>query len=186
MIMNEIKSSMNDSMEKVLATFKKQLAKVRTGRATPAILDGLHVNYYGTPTPLNQVGQISTPDARTLQIQPYDKSILHELEKVVINANLGVTPTNDGHFIRIPFPALTEDKRKNLVKDVKKLGEETKISLRNLRRDNNEKIKKSEKQKELSEDDSKKFQDEVQQITDSYIEKVDKIVSEKEKELMTI
>ncbi|MBF0312468.1 MAG: ribosome recycling factor [Oligoflexia bacterium] len=184
--MNEIKSTLNESMDKILVTFKKQLSKMRTGRATPTILEGVMVNYYGTPTPVNQVGQISTPDARMLQIQPFDKSILHEIEKSVMNANLGVTPTNDGNFIRIPFPPLTEDKRKVLVKDMKKMGEESKVNLRNIRRDQNERVKKAEKGKEISEDESKKYQNEVQQITDSFIEKVDKMMSEKEKELLTV
>lgn len=186
MLMDEIKSSLNDSMDKVLASLKKQLAKLRTGRANPLILEGISVNYYGTPTPVSQVGQVSTPDARTLQINPYDKSMLHELEKVIINANLGVNPTNDGKLIRIPFPTLTEEKRKSLVKDMRKMGEETKISVRNIRREHNEKIKKSEKQKELSEDESKKFQNEVQTLTDSFVEKIDKLMNEKEKELLTI
>ncbi|MBF0299987.1 MAG: ribosome recycling factor [Oligoflexia bacterium] len=184
--MKDVKASLNDSMEKAMQTFKKQLAKVRTGRATPNVLDGLMANYYGTPTPINQLGQISTPDARTLQIHPFDKSALTEIEKVLLSANLGVTPTNDGNFIRLPFPALTEDKRKDLVKGVKKLGEESKVAVRNLRRDFNEKIKKSEKSKEISEDDSKKFQDEIQKITDSYIEQIDKTIHDKEKELLTV
>ncbi|MBF0359912.1 MAG: ribosome recycling factor [Oligoflexia bacterium] len=184
--MKDLKASLTDSMEKAIQTFKKQLAKVRTGRATPSILEGLMANYYGTPTPINQLGQISTPDARTLQIHPFDKSVLTEIEKVLLNANLGVTPTNDGNFVRLPFPALTEDKRKDLVKGVKKLGEESKVALRNLRRDFNEKIKKAEKAKEVSEDDSKKHQDEIQKITDTYIEQVDKTIHDKEKELLTI
>ncbi|MBF0207609.1 MAG: ribosome recycling factor [Oligoflexia bacterium] len=183
---NEIKTSLDDSMEKIVVGLKKQFSKLRTGRASAAILEGVMVNYYGTPTAINQVGQISTPDARTLQINPFDKSALSDLEKAVINANLGVTPTNDGHLIRIPFPSLTEEKRKALVKEMKKLGEDAKVAVRNVRREHNEKIKKTEKHKDISEDAAKKFQDEVQHITDSFIDKIDKVMSEKEKELLTI
>ena len=186
MDIQKLKSELGEHMEKALASLKKQMTKVRTGRANPNILDGITVNYYGTATPIKQVGQISTPEARLLQIQPFDKMAINEIEKSILAANLGVTPSNDGNVVRIPFPALTEEKRKDLVKGVKKMGEESKVAVRNLRRDYNEKIKKVEKSKELSEDDSKKYQAEVQTITDQYIKQVDDIVNSKEKELLTV
>ena len=186
MDINEIKSDLNLNMSKSIESLKYQLTKVRTGRASTSVLDGVSVDYYGTPTPISQVGQVSTPEARLLQIQPFDKSMIQAIEKSILGANLGLTPSNDGNLIRIPFPALTEEKRKDQVKEIKKLGEDAKISVRNSRRDQNENVKKSEKDKELSEDDSKKFQGEIQTVTDKYIKQVDEIVENKEKELMTI
>ena len=185
-MMNSIKADMNDVMAKSIVSFKNQLQKVRTGRANPSLLDGLLVNYYGSPTPLKQVGQVSTPEARILQIQPFDKSIISEIERSILAANLGITPSNDGNLIRIPFPSLTEEKRKDLIKGVRKLGEEAKVVLRNLRRDQNERVKKLEKNKEISEDDSKKFQDEIQSITNTFVTQVDQIITLKEKELLTV
>ena len=181
-----IKSSLEDSMSKAIKSLQGQLSKVRTGRASANVLDGVTVDYYGSPTPLKQVGQISTPEARLLQIQPFDKSIIGEIEKSIINANLGLNPSNDGNLIRIQFPALTEDKRKDLVKQVKKLGEDAKIAIRNARRDQNDSVKKAEKAKEITEDDVKKFSDEIQKITDKYVKEVDDVVAVKEKELLTV
>lgn len=185
-MMDQIKTVLDEQMSKAIKSLQRDFTKVRTGRANANILDGVNVDYYGTPTPVKQVGQVSTPEARLLQIQPFDKTILGEIEKAIINANLGVTPSNDGNFIRIQFPALTEDKRKELVKDVKKMGEDAKISIRNSRRDQNEVVKKAEKNKEITEDDLKKFQDEIQKVTDNYTAEVDKIVEAKEKELLTV
>lgn len=185
-MIEEIKKTLNDSMTKSVKSLQGQLVKVRTGRASAAVLDGVNVDYYGSPTPLKQVGQISTPEARLLQIQPFDKSIISEIEKSIINANLGLTPSNDGNFIRIQFPALTEEKRKDLVKQVKKMGEDSKIAIRNLRRDQNDIVKKAEKAKEITEDDVKKFLDEIQKVTDKFIADVDKIIEAKEKELLTV
>ncbi len=185
-MIGDIKNKMNDQMNKVLESLKKQLTKLRTGRASASVLDGIKVDYYGAPTPINQLGQISTPEARLLQIHPFEKNIIADIEKAILGANLGVTPSNDGNLIRIPFPKLTEEKRKDLVKTLKKHGEDAKIQVRNLRRDHNDSIKKAEKSKEVSEDDSKKFQTEVQTITDDFIKKVDQIVTEKEKELLTV
>ena len=185
-MIDAIKSHLNESMTKNIHNLKNQLLKVRTGRASAHILDGVMVNYYGTATPINQVGQISTPEARLLQIRPFEKTLLPEIEKAILAANLGVTPSNDGNIVRIPFPSLTEEKRKDLVKTVKKLGEDTKIILRNVRREENDKVKKAEKDKTISEDDLKKYQDEIQVLTDKYIEEVDHIISAKEKELLTI
>jgi len=185
-MIDQIKTVLNEEMEKSIVKLSGQLLKVRTGRANPAVLDRVSVDYYGAATPLNQVGQMSTPEARLLQIQPFDKSLISEIEKAIINANLGLTPSNDGNLIRIVFPALTEDKRKELVKSVKKMGEETKIAIRNHRRDQNETVKKAEKAKEITEDDTKKFQGEIQKVTDTFVSKVDDVISAKEKELMTI
>jgi ribosome recycling factor len=182
----QLTNELNSHMQKAIDSLKNHMTKVRTGRASANVLDGVMVDYYGNPSPIKQVGQVSTPEARLLQIQPFDKSLIPNIEKAILGANLGFTPSNDGNVIRIPFPALTEDKRKDIVKDVKKHGEDAKIVIRNHRRDFNEKIKKSEKAKEISEDDSKKFQAEIQKVTDKYIEEVDKIISSKEKEVMTV
>lgn len=185
-MIDEIKKELAQSMSKSITSMQGQLAKVRTGRASASVLDGVMVDYYGSPTPIKGVGQISTPEARLLQIQPFDKSLISEIEKSIINANLGLTPSNDGNFIRIQFPALTEDKRKDLVKQVKKMGEDAKVAIRNSRRDKNEEVKKAEKAKDISEDDSKKFQDEIQKITDKYVQEVDDVIAIKEKELLTV
>lgn len=186
MDIQQLKNELAEQMEKTIGSLKKQMTKVRTGRANTNILDGVTVSYYGTPTPLKQLGQVSTPEARLLQIQPYDKTVISDIEKAILAANLGVTPSNDGNFVRIPFPALTEEKRKEYVKGVKKSGEDTKVALRNLRRDYNEKIKKEEKSKAISEDDSKKYQEEVQKVLDQHTKTVDEIISSKEKELLTV
>lgn len=185
-MMDQIKSTLDEQMTKALKSLQREFTRVRTGRANANILDGVTVDYYGSPTPINQVGQVSTPEARLLQIQPFDKTILGDIEKAIINANLGVTPSNDGNFIRIQFPALTEEKRKDLVREVRKMGEDAKIAIRNARRDQNEVVKKAEKNKEITEDDLKKFQDEIQKITDKYVATVDTTVEAKEKELLTV
>lgn len=173
-------------MSKAIDSLKYQMTKVRTGRASANVLDGVSVDYYGSPTPVAQVGQISTPEARLLQVQPFDKSMIAAIEKAIMGANLGLTPSNDGNLIRIPFPALTEERRKDQVKEVKKLGEDARIAIRNHRREQNDVIKKAEKSKEISEDDSKKFQTEVQTITDKFIKQVDVITEKKEKELLEV
>jgi ribosome recycling factor len=185
-MMNEIKPVLEDHMNKAIKSLQNQMSRVRTGRATANVLDGIQADYYGTPTPIKSLGQISTPEARLLQIQPFDKSSIQAIEKAILAANIGLTPGNDGNFIRIQFPALTEDKRKAYVKDVKKLGEDAKVAIRNIRRDQNDKVKKSEKDKAISEDESKKIQDEIQKITDNFIKEVDKVVESKEKELLTV
>jgi ribosome recycling factor len=186
MMLDEIKVKMEELMTKAVDSLIYQLTKIRTGRASASVLDGVSVDYYGVPSPVNQVGQISTPEARLLQIQPYDKTMIAAIEKAIMGANLGVTPSNDGNLIRIPFPALTEDKRKEQVKDIKKHGEDAKITIRNVRRDQNDIVKKAEKDKELSEDESKKYQAEIQKVTDVYIKKVDEIIASKEDELLTV
>jgi ribosome recycling factor len=185
-MIDEVKMELEEGMDKAISSLKNQLTRVRTGRASASVLDGVMVDYYGSPTPVNQVGQISTPEARLLQIQPFDKTLIGEIEKAIINANLGLTPSNDGNLIRIQFPALTEERRKEQVRDIKKIGEDAKIQIRNVRRDGNDKVKKAEKAKEISEDDSKKYQAQVQEVTDKYIKDVDTIIDAKEKELLTV
>jgi len=185
-MLNEIKATLDDSMNKAIKSLQNQMTRVRTGRASATVLDGINADYYGTATPIKNMGQVSTPEARLLQIQPFDKTLIGAIEKAILAANIGLTPGNDGTFIRIQFPALTEDKRKSLVKDVKKLGEDAKVVIRNLRRDQNDKVKGAEKDKKVSEDESKKLQDEIQKITDNFIKEVDKIVEAKEKELLTV
>lgn len=185
-MMKELKPILDDQMNKALKSLQNQMSKVRTGRATAAVLDGIQADYYGTATPIKNLGQISTPEARLLQIQPFDKTAIGAIEKAILAANIGLTPGNDGTFIRISFPALTEDKRKAFVKDVKKLGEDAKVAIRNIRRDQNEKVKTAEKDKKVSEDESKKIQEDIQKITDNFIKEVDKIVDAKEKELLTV
>lgn len=185
-MLDQIKPVLEESMSKAIESLKYQLTKVRTGRASASVLDGVSVDYYGSPTPVNQVGQVSTPEARLLQIQPFDKTMIAAIEKAILTANLGLTPSNDGNLIRIPFPALTEERRKEQVKEVKKLGEDAKIAIRNARRDQNDVVKKAEKDKEISEDDSKKFQGEIQTVTDTFTKEVDGIISVKEKELLEV
>lgn len=185
-MINEIKSQLEKDMNEALDSLKRQFQRLRTGRASPSLLDGLKVDYYGALTPLSQMGQVSTPEAKLLQIQPFDRNMIEKIEKSILAANLGLTPSNDGNLIRIPIPNLTEDKRKVMVKDIKKFTEDAKIAVRNIRRDQNDKVKKLEKSKELSEDLSKKYQVEIQVVTDNFIKKVDELAVQKEKELMTI
>ena len=162
MLEDQINKDLQTSLEQSISSMATQLSRVRTGRANASLLDSIKVEYYGAPTPLNQLGQVSTPEARLLQIQPFDKQMIGEIEKAILSSNLGVTPSNDGNLIRIPFPLLTEERRKEIAKDVKKIGEDAKISIRAARRDQNEIVKKSEKAKEISEDESKRLQSEIQ------------------------
>ncbi len=185
-MIKELKPILDEHMNKAIKSLQNQMTKVRTGRATANVLDGIMADYYGTPTPIKNMGQISTPEARLLQIQPFDKTLIGSIEKAILGANIGLTPGNDGNLIRISFPALTEDKRKSYVKDVKKLGEDAKVAIRNVRREQNDKVKANEKDKKISEDESKKIQEEIQKITDNFIKEVDKIVDAKEKELLTV
>jgi ribosome recycling factor len=174
-----------DRMEKAIASLKKELASLRAGRATPALLDRIQADYYGSPTPINQMANISTPDPRTLLIQPWDKSSIGEIEKAIMKSDLGLTPANDGSVIRIVIPQLTEERRSELVKLTKKYGEEAKVAVRNIRRDANDEIKKLEKGT-ISEDESRRHQDEIQKMTDKYIAEIDKVLAAKEKEIMDI
>lgn len=173
-------------MEKAIDALKKDFTKVRTGRASVALLDDVKVDYYGTPTPLNQVGTLAVPEPRLITIQPWEKKLIPEIERAIFKSDLGLNPTSDGALVRIVIPALTEERRKEMVKLVKRMGEETKIVLRNVRRDANDGLKKMEKNKEISEDDLKRGEKEIQDLTDQYVKKVDEVVAVKEKEVMEI
>jgi ribosome recycling factor len=181
-----ILDAMTQHMDKTLQSLRAELAKVRTGRASTALVEPVHVNYYDSSVPLNQVANVTTPDARTLQIVPWEANVLGAIEKAILAANLGLTPQNDGKVIRINMPPMTEERRKELVKLVKKIGEESKVAIRNNRRDANEEVKKAEKAKTLSEDEAKKSLDQVQKKTDEKVAEVDKIVAAKEKEILTV
>lgn len=175
-----------ERMSKAQAALKKELASLRAGRATPALLDKVLVDYYGTPTPVSQMANVSIPEARLITIQPWDKSQLGTIEKAILKSDLGLTPTNDGNVIRLMIPPLTEERRAELVKLVKKEGEEAKVAIRNVRRDANDSFKKLQKDGTISEDDLKRYQEQIQKSTDSNIQQVDKIVQEKEKEIMEV
>ena len=186
MSIEELLLNGEEKMEKAIKALKKEYAGIRTGRANPLILDKVVVDYYGVPTPLRQISQVSVQDGQTLVISPYDKSILKEIEKAMIKAELGITPNSDGMVIRLTFPPLTEDRRKEISKEVKKIGEEAKVAVRNIRRDMTDDLKKAEKADNLPEDSVKDTQDEIQKLTDKYIKIVDENASEKEKEVMTV
>ncbi|MBI5404357.1 MAG: ribosome recycling factor [Ignavibacteriae bacterium] len=185
MIKDIIKDS-NDRMKKAVEHIISEFIKVRTGKASVGLLDGIKVDYYGTPTPLNQVGNISTPDFHTITIQPWDKSVIGLIEKTILNSNLGLNPANDGSVIRVPIPALNEERRKELVKLVKKMAEEGRVAIRNIRRDEIEKMKKTEKAEHISEDDRKHGEVEIQKLTDKFIKEIDEILAKKEKEIMEV
>ena len=173
-------------MDKCVVQLKKELSSVRTGRANPMILDKVLVDYYGAPTPINQMAGVSVPEARLLVITPYDKSILGEIEKAIMKSDIGITPTNDGNVIRLAIPALTEDRRKELVKVVKKEAEEAKVAVRNVRRDANDDLKKLEKNGEITEDELRGYGEDVQKLTDEFIAKVDETAKEKEQEILSV
>jgi ribosome recycling factor len=175
-----------EGMDKRLKTLENDLGKVRTGRASITLLDGIKLDYYGSPTPLNQVATLTTPDARTITIAPYEKKLIQDIERAVMIADIGVQPTNDGNVVRIPIPALTEERRKDLVKNLKKLAEDAKVAMRGVRRDMNEAIKKAEKDKTMTEDESKRVQAEIQKLTDNYVGFIDERAAKKEKEIMTV
>ena len=185
-MVNELLKETESHMKGAIEATKREFQAVRTGRANPGILDRVTVEYYGNPTPLNQVGNISVPDARMIVIQPWDKSILGAIEKAIQKADLGLNPVNDGSIIRLPIPQLTEERRKDLVKLVKKESEEKKIVIRNLRRDANDKIKVLEKDGKISEDAGKKGLEDIQKLTDKYILEIEKLVEHKEKEIMEV
>lgn len=185
--MNEaIFKDMKDKMEKAIDAFHRELVKLRTGRASLAILDGVKVDYYGTATLLNQLATMSVPESRLITIQPWDISVLGSIEKAIKVADLGLNPTNDGKIIRLSIPPLTEERRKEIVKVAKKAAEDCKIAIRNMRRDANEEVKKLEKDKTISQDDLKKFQNQIQEITDKYTARIDDILKHKEKEIMEV
>lgn len=181
-----IANASKDKMEKAMAGLVGELKKVRTGRAQISMLDNIKVNYYGTPTPLNQVSALSTPDARSFLISPWETSILKEIEQSIVKSDLGMSPMNDGKVIRLKVPELTEDRRKDLVKNIKKICEDARVAVRMVRRDANDELKGQLKDKAISEDENKRFQDEVQKLTDDYIKKIDTLAADKEKELMTL
>ena len=177
--------SYEDKMKKTLDFLAEEYAAVRAGRANPHVLDKIKVDYYGTPTPIQQVGNVSVPEARIIQIAPWDKSMLKAIEKAILTSDIGINPQNDGSIIRLQFPELTEERRKDLVKDIKKKAEDGKVALRNIRRDGNEEFKKLGKG-EVSEDEAADLADSLQKLTDDYIAKIDKALDEKTKELMTV
>ncbi len=175
-----------EKMEKAIAQMKREFATVRTGRANPGILDKVQVDYYGAPTPLKQLSQVTVQDGTTLVITPFDKSIIKDIEKAIIKAEIGIAPNSDGVCLRLVFPPLTEEKRKEIAKDVKKMGEDAKIAVRNVRRDMADALKKAEKAENLPEDVVKDNQDKIQKVTDKYTKLIDTSVSDKEKEVMTV
>ena len=175
-----------DKMNKTLEVLESDYMTIRAGRANPHVLDKIKVDYYGTPTPLQQVGNINGPEARMIIIQPWEKSLLKAIEKAILTSELGINPTNDGSVIRLVFPELTEERRKELVKDVKKKGEAAKVAVRNIRRDANDFFKKQQKADEISEDDLAEAEDDIQKLTDKMIGKIDKAIEAKSKELLTV
>lgn len=184
--MNERVKEYSDKMQKTIEHLAQDYAAVRAGRANPHVLDKIKVDYYGTPTPLQQVGNISVPDPRIIQIQPWEKSLLKEIEKAIQMSDVGINPTNDGTVIRLVFPELTEERRKDLVKDIKKKGEDAKVAIRNVRRDGNDAFKKLTKAEDLSEDEVKDLEDELQKATDKFVKEVDKMIEDKSKDIMTV
>ena len=175
----------NDKMEKAVAHLESDYQGIRAGRANPHVLDKIRVDYYGTPTPIQQVGNISVPEPRMLQIAPWEKSLIKEIEKAIMMSDVGINPSNDGSVIRLVFPELTEERRKDLVKDVKKKGEDAKVAIRNIRRDGNDAFKKLAKE-EVSEDEIKDLQDKLQKLTDQFIKDIDAAIEAKSKEIMTV
>jgi ribosome recycling factor len=182
----EAKKRITEKMDRTIESLKKDLGSIRTGRASLSIFDGIMVDYFGTPTPINHVATLSVPESRLITIQPFDPKSIGDIEKAIQKSDLGLNPGNDGKIIRVAIPTLTEERRKEIVKVVHKRGEEAKISLRNIRREGNDEMKKIEKDEHLSEDDTKRAVEEIQKLTDSYIKKVDETVAHKEEEVMEV
>ncbi|MDD2189553.1 MAG: ribosome recycling factor [Eubacteriales bacterium] len=182
----DVQKVLDEKMKKSISVLKEELNTVRAGRANPALLDKITVDYYGSPAPLKNISNISVPDPRSLLISPFDPKSIHDIEKAINIANLGINPSNDGKSIRLVIPAVTEERRKELIKVIKKYGEDTKVAVRNERRDANDDLKKREKSGEMTEDDLKKSMDEVQKMTDKCIKDIDAIIAEKEKEIMEV
>ena len=176
-------ANIKEKMEKTISVFEEKLSEIRAGRANPAILNKVKIDYYGTPTPINQVAGISVPEARLIVIQPWDISVLKEIEKAILASDIGINPNNDGKVIRLSFPELTEERRKEIVKDIRKMTEETRIAVRSVRREGIDIAKSEQKEGNITEDELKHAEDEIQKITDKYIEKVDDILAKKEKEI---
>lgn len=179
-------SAYDEKMKKSISVLESDLESVRVGRANPKVLERITVDYYGAQTPITQVGNITVPEARLLQIQPWDSSLLKNIEKAIQSSDLGINPSNDGKVIRLVFPELTEERRKSLAKDVKKKGEDTKVAIRNIRRDGIEVLKKMQKKSEITEDELSSLEDEMQKITDKYVANVEKIIEKKNKDIMSI
>lgn len=184
--MNERVKPFEDKMTKTVEVLKEEYASVRAGRANPHLLDKLRVDYYGTPSPIQSVANISVPEARVIQIQPWEAKMIKEIEKAILASDIGITPGNDGKIIRLVFPELTEDRRKDLVKDIKKKAENAKVAVRNVRRDANDAIKKAAKANEISEDEQKQIEDEIQKVTDKFVAEIDKCTEAKTAEIMTV
>lgn len=182
----EVHKKLEEKMEKTISVLKDELLTIRAGRANPNMLDRVSVDYYGTMTPLKQMAAVSSPEPRTIMVQPWDKTAMASIEKAILTSDLGFNPSNDGNVIRINIPQLTEERRKDLIKLVAKTGEQAKVALRNERREANEAIKKLEKTSEISEDDAKKAQDEVQKITDAHTKTIDELIEKKEKDIMEV
>lgn len=176
----------DDKMQKTMRNLQEEFGSIRAGRANPHVLDKLRVDYYGTPTPIQQVANVNVPEPRMIQIQPWEPSMVKEIEKVILTSDLGINPTNDGKSIRLVFPELTEDRRKDLAKDIKKKGEAAKVAVRNIRRDANDTFKKLGKKEDVSEDEIKELEGKVQKMTDKFIADIDKAVEDKTKEIMTV
>ena len=179
-------NDIEERMKKTISVFAENLSEVRAGRANPNILNKVMVEYYGVPTPINQVAGISVPEPRLIVIQPWDGSVLKEIERAILASDIGITPNNDGKVIRLNFPELNEERRKELVKDIKKMGEEAKVAVRQVRRDGLDEFKKQQKDSLITEDDLKQAEDQVQKLTDKYVEEIDKLTEAKEKEVMTL
>ncbi len=179
-------TNINEKMEKSISVFAEKLSEVRAGRANPAILNKIKIDYYGTPTPINQVAGVSVPEARLIVIQPWDASVLKEIEKAILASDIGINPNNDGKVIRLAFPELNEERRKDLVKDIKKMAEEAKVAVRAIRRDGIDEAKAKQKDSQITEDELKSAETEIQKITDKYVEEIDKLLEQKEKEIMSI
>ena len=182
----QVLEALKKDMEQTLDAMRKELAKMRTGRASTSLIEGLMVEYYGSRTPLNQLAALSAPEARLLVIQPYDRSVMSAIEKSILQSDLSLNPINDGKVIRVPIPELTEERRKELVRHVRKVAEEYRVSMRNHRRDANERLKKMQKDKQIPEDEARSTQDRVQKMTEEYIDKLDKMLKSKEDELMAV
>ena len=185
-MISDVIASSEERLKKSIEALKREFGALRAGRATPSLLDKVMVDYYGTPTPVNQVAKVSVPEPRMIMIQPWEKAMLHEIEKAIMKSELGLSPNSDGTAIRLSIPQLTQERRKELVKTVNKKGEEAKVAIRNIRRDANEHIKKLEKDKEITEDESKKGQEKFQKIVDGFIKTVDTLKEAKEKEIMEV
>lgn len=184
--MKEVLNKAEEKMNKTVNSLKNEFASIRAGRANPSVLDKVLVDYYGTPTPVNQMAAVSVSEARVLVIQPWDKSLIKAIEKAIQASDIGINPSNDGNVIRLTFPQLTEDRRKEIVKDLKKYGEEAKVAIRSARRDANDKLKAKKKNSELTEDDLKNGEDKTQKLTDKFTKIIDEVVAEKEKEVLSI